>query len=544
MKSVAAAASWRICRSCARRCTIRSRVLPIGGALVASRSGTQTALSCSRKRQLVGALGQGLRGESRTRTNKAWVPGSDGLLAWVRGGANSPAIVVVVVEEEHPAGKESARVCMPDAEVEMYSDFASPYPAHTARCRRALQVESRERTSENFNSSTLDITSPDWALQWGRTGLAQGMAQRLPLRSAALCLAGVAVAFALFHHSADSDSSARASSSPLSALLSLGVKLVLTSVLVLLAQLALALWIERPRLSRDRGPDRARRGPCGGPTSLPARSRVAAVRPLYFTSPAAWSVTQTRARWEAAAAAKGEEASSSSSSSEASAPRFLDAALDSVLKLVVRDFVLKWYSPLSDSPTFPNAVETIIRDALVAVSVRVARVDWSEILVGRILPLLTLHLEQCHVAEQAVHGKRRDDAGSSSAPLPPPDSDEADLFLAARFAQETQSKRLHPAVDTASTNSRPAEDAWLRQVVESILPHILPEHEYESEAVRIMVREIVACAVMIPILETLCDPDFWNRLIDDKVRALSFTVAPLFCSCPTYVVQLHLARAL
>lgn len=331
------------------------------------------------------------------------------------------------------------------------------------------------------------------------------MAQRLLSPSAALCLAGVAVAFALVLHSADS--SARTSSSPLYALLSLGVKLVITSVLVLLAQLALAWCIDRPRLVRDRG---ARRGPCGGPTTSPTPRRVA-VQPLYFTSPAAWSVTQTRARWEAAAAAADKAETS---------PRFLDAVLDSVLTLVVRDFVLKWYSPLSDSPAFPTAVESLIRDALVAVSVRVARVDWSEILVGRILPLLTLHLEKCRVAEKAVHGKTRVDTGSSSnsAPLPP-DSDEADLFLATRFAQETPSKKLHPAVDTASTNSRPAEDAWLRQVVDSILPHILPEQDYESEAVRIMVREIVACAVMIPILETLCDPDFWNRLIDDKVRA-------------------------
>ncbi|KWU43550.1 hypothetical protein RHOSPDRAFT_6020, partial [Rhodotorula sp. JG-1b] len=257
-----------------------------------------------------------------------------------------------------------------------------------------------------------------------------------------------------------------------------------------------------------------------GPISS-LRPRRVAVQPLYFTSPAAWSVTQTRARWEAAAAAtaKGEPSSSSSSSSSPSSSSASDAALDSVLKLVVRDFVLKWYSPLSNSPTFPTAVETLIRDALVAVSVRVARVDWSEILVGRILPLLTLHLEKCRVAEKAVHGgKTRDSGSSNSGPLPP-DSDEADLFLATRYAQETPSKKLHPAVDTASTNSRPAEDAWLRNVVDSILPHILPEQEYESEAVRVMVRELVACAVMIPILETLCDPDFWNRLIDDKAGA-------------------------
>lgn len=51
------------------------------------------------------------------------------------------------------------------------------------------------------------------------------------------------------------------------------------------------------------------------------------------------------------------------------------------------------------------------------------------------------------------------------------------------------------------------------------MPLILPEKEGESGAVRIMVREIVACAVMVPVVETLSDPDFYNRTIDDKAGA-------------------------
>lgn len=54
---------------------------------------------------------------------------------------------------------------------------------------------------------------------------------------------------------------------------------------------------------------------------------------------------------------------------------------------------------------------------------------------------------------------------------------------------------------------------------------ILPEREVESPAVAIMVREIVSCAVMVPVFDMLGDPDFWNRIIDDKVRfAASFSL--------------------
>lgn len=225
--------------------------------------------------------------------------------------------------------------------------------------------------------------------------------------------------------------------------------------------------------------------------------------PLQFTSPAAWDMMQTKAKWEATATAN--------RLSFPGAPPFLSAAIDSLLHLILRDFVEKWYSTISDSPVFPNAVDATIRESLLAISSRVGKVDWSDVLVGRILPLLTTHFERFDIAEKTVHG-RGPRAGT-------PDSDEFDLFVASRYAQESEEKRLHPAVDAASPNSRPAEEAWIRSTFEAILPLVLPEREVDSPAVRIMVREIVACAVVFPIIEMLSDPDFANRLIDDKAGA-------------------------
>lgn len=225
--------------------------------------------------------------------------------------------------------------------------------------------------------------------------------------------------------------------------------------------------------------------------------------PLHFTSPAAWDMTQTKANWETSAA--------STRLSFPGAPPFLSAAVDSILHLILRDFVEKWYSAFSDSPVFPNAVDATIRESLLAISSRIANVDWSDVLIGRILPLLTTHFELFDVAEKAVHGR--------GARAGPPDSDEFDLFVASRYAQESSGKRLHAAVDVASPNSRPAEEAWLRSTFDAILPLVLPEREVDSPAVRVMVREIVACAVVFPIIEMLSDPDFANRLIDDKAGA-------------------------
>ncbi|GAA5909872.1 hypothetical protein JCM6882_002038 [Rhodosporidiobolus microsporus] len=269
-------------------------------------------------------------------------------------------------------------------------------------------------------------------------------------------------------------------------------------LVVLLGEVWVSRTIEmRMRAREGRGPST---GPSGGIRNGGGKARRGVVPPLYFTSPAAWSMTQTKASWEATG--------DGARRAFPGAPPFLTSAIDSLLSLILRDFVLKWYSNISDSPAFPHAVETTVRETLDTLSSRFSKVDWSDVLVGRILPLLTTHLETFRTAELSVHGR-----GAQLG------SDEVDLFVASRYASETKGSKLHPAVDVAGTNSRPAEEAWLRNLVDSILPLVVPEREFDSQAVRIMVREIVSSAVLLPIFEMLGDPDFYNKIIDDKAGA-------------------------
>lgn len=301
---------------------------------------------------------------------------------------------------------------------------------------------------------------------------------------------------------------ARFSWSPLSLLLLAPFALLGSTLAFLLVDLYLTWWIERKVLQRLASKD--------GGGSSPATTHAAHRRPissLVFASPAAWSVTQTRASWEAAAATSSGTTTTSSSRRPPpfpSADPQVSSALDHLLQLILRDFVNKWYSNISDSPAFPSAVERTIHYALGALVTRVEGVDWSDVLVGQILPLVTDHVDNFRSAEHALRGH---DLRTQLT-----ESDELDLFLASRYASATTSGKLHPAVDVASPNSRPAEEAWLSGVVGRILPFLLPEREWESGAVRTIVRELVACAVILPIVDMMSDPDFWNRMIDDKVR--------------------------
>ncbi|KDE04942.1 hypothetical protein MVLG_04698 [Microbotryum lychnidis-dioicae p1A1 Lamole] len=227
------------------------------------------------------------------------------------------------------------------------------------------------------------------------------------------------------------------------------------------------------------------------------------VLPLVFTSPAAWLVLQTRASFE--------PSTSNVRPQFPGATPELSSSLNELLSLIMRDFVLRWYASISDSPSFPQAVEQTIREALLAIASRVGDVDWSDVVVGKILPLFSAHLEAFRTAEHALRGQ------DVHAQLT--ESDELDLFLASRYASATKAGKLHAAVNIASPNSKPAEESWLSGLIGNILPFIIPDREFDSGAVRIMCREIVACSVLGPVVDLLSDPDFWNRLIEDKAGA-------------------------
>jgi sorting nexin-25 len=229
---------------------------------------------------------------------------------------------------------------------------------------------------------------------------------------------------------------------------------------------------------------------------------------LSFTTEAAWSVVQLRSLWEAADPTG---ASATKPPLHPSMSASLQAPVDAIFALIMRDFVRAWYNRLSPSAAFPNELESTIREALGALIDRAVRVDFANVLVGRIVPLVTAHLDGFARAEATLSGSRRQSTllgGTGSA------AEGLDVFLVQAFGP---SGGLHKAISGQAVDARPAQEAHLRSLVEGILARILPERN-KSPIVDIVAREVVTCAVFMPIVELLSDPDFWNRLLDEQVR--------------------------
>jgi len=234
-----------------------------------------------------------------------------------------------------------------------------------------------------------------------------------------------------------------------------------------------------------------------------------AAKPLAFATPAAWQAVLIRSQWSATSTS-----TSTRPLDQPLLPRFpvLSTALNQLITLIVRDFVLVWYKELSSSPTFPAAVSKTIHSSLENLFARIDKLDLPALVVKRVLPKITTHIDQFRQSEIAVRG-----AGLERHLT---QSDELDMLLASRYAAQEPLLKLHPAVaNLSSMHTRQTEEAHLRAIVDAILPHILPEREAQSRAVHVTVREIVACAVIYPVMEMLSDPDFWNKIVDQTAGA-------------------------
>ena len=225
-----------------------------------------------------------------------------------------------------------------------------------------------------------------------------------------------------------------------------------------------------------------------------------AAPPLAFSTPAAWQAVLTRSQW-------------SQNTPKALAPLApgspeVSDALNDIVAMIIKDFVSSWYKDLSSSPAFPVAVSSVIHVSLQQLISRASAIDISALVVKRILPRVTTHIEHFRHSEFALRG-----AGLERRLT---QSEELDILLASRYANK--GGKLHPAVENLSTTfTRQTEEMHLRQLVEKALPLILPPKESKSKTIRLLVREIITCTVLFPLVEMIADPDFWNRMIDQVV---------------------------
>jgi sorting nexin-25 len=177
-------------------------------------------------------------------------------------------------------------------------------------------------------------------------------------------------------------------------------------------------------------------------------------------------------------------------------------ALDTLIGLALRDFVSSWYQNITKSPVFANEVDKNIRAALGEIRDRIVNEDMVNVAVSRIVPLITAHLREFDQAERAVRGR--------SLNRNVTESEELELAIAAKY----KDGKLHPAAALAYSDTKTVQQEHLRKLLIRILPDVLSPTMMASRATLVLVKEIVACAVLFPIMQLLSDPDTWNQIVE------------------------------
>lgn len=185
-------------------------------------------------------------------------------------------------------------------------------------------------------------------------------------------------------------------------------------------------------------------------------------------------------------------------------------ALDNLLTWLLRDFVASWYNHITGKPDFVHEVDRAIRAALINVQNRLLPLDVVDLAVSRLVPIVTDHLRVFDEAERAIRGKNLNRNVT--------ESDELDLAIAGKY----QNGKLHPAASLAYSDLKSVQQEHLREIVARLLPAILPPNLIGSRVVSVLLREILACAVMAPLMQILSDPDIWNQLMQIYVRGAEF----------------------
>lgn len=183
-------------------------------------------------------------------------------------------------------------------------------------------------------------------------------------------------------------------------------------------------------------------------------------------------------------------------------------AVDNLLNLILRDFVKVWYANISPNPEFPDEVDRAIRLAIIRLLDCLHDKDLVELVISRVVPILTAHFHDFYEAERSIRGKKLNKSVT--------ESEELDLAIAAKY----NDGKLHPAASLSFPDTKMVQQDYLRGLLARVLPKVLPRNMLSSRAVSIIVKEIVSCAVLSPVMQLVSDPDMWNQIMENMGRSM------------------------
>lgn len=162
---------------------------------------------------------------------------------------------------------------------------------------------------------------------------------------------------------------------------------------------------------------------------------------------------------------------------------------------ILNAFVESWFSLLSKNEEFVLSIKHNLREATCRLILKLKELNVSSILTNKLLPTAFYHHER--VQQMLDNGIPFDK-------------------LAHQF--HLDENVIHPAV-----RSRQSELDYLRAVAKCLLPRICNNQNLDSKVFFSLGRELLACWVLLPMMDVLANPNWLNSIIIAATNKMTTT---------------------
>eukprot|EP00794_Sanderia_malayensis_P008846 gene8846-9794_t len=167
-------------------------------------------------------------------------------------------------------------------------------------------------------------------------------------------------------------------------------------------------------------------------------------------------------------------------------PEPVDKALTEFLEILLRTHVYSWYWELSHDQGFVDESRRNIRFLVSVIIRRIQNINIPKFILTKWLRRIMIHLDcYARTREKVAH---REDV-------------QAEVLNAL-------GNQKHFAVESEST-----ENDYMRFLIETLFPFILPPKFLKCRSASILLRELLTNIILLPTAEKIADPDFVNQLL-------------------------------
>ena len=165
----------------------------------------------------------------------------------------------------------------------------------------------------------------------------------------------------------------------------------------------------------------------------------------------------------------------------------VDEQLSKIITLLLRDYISSWFSTLSNDEELYTEITKLVAHILSELEHRLSKVDWV-VLITQDMPHVLIN----HIREHRACSEK---------------------FGTAYAGGKSLEELFHGCQPHIALSSPDAERDYVRRIADMLLDTLLPPQEYQSDTIRLLLREILTSNVFLMLIDYFSDPDYLNEMI-------------------------------